>query len=216
MQRSVCVITYIPNCLATYMARRRLIGMRRGSRIIPESLSYLRVVTYESLLFATVPNSRINSTNNQGTILQINYYNSVLLSITVMKSYTLYILEWHLLAAPREYVRDVLVLRLDWTSYWFSSTCIFFVCLGPPSILLFFWKIHISHVHPPLPTGQLGTSTQVNNMAMLHHIYTVTHIYVHHIFIIIHSFLHTSSTPLGRPAVPDPSCSEKLWLLSAR
>jgi hypothetical protein len=45
-------------------------------------------------------------------------------------------------------------------------------------------------------------------MAMLHLIYTVTHIYIHSIYITIHLFLHTSSEPLGRPADPNPSCRE--------
>ncbi len=66
-----------------------------------------------------------------------------------------------------------------------SSSCIFLVCLGPPSILLFVPMIHVSHMHPPLPTGQLNTSTQVNNMAMLHLIYNVTHIYITKILLFI-------------------------------
>ncbi len=99
----------------------------------------------------------------------------------------------YFLGAPHEYVRHDLVLELDWTSCQLSSTCIFLVCLGPPSILLFVPTIHVSHVHPPLTTRRLNTSTQVNNMAMLHLIYN-RHTYIHHISITIHSFLHTSST----------------------
>ncbi len=110
-----------------------------------------------------------------GTILQINYDNSVLLLLpnTIMQYICCTYFSSYLLAAPCEYVRHGLVLGLDWTSYRFSSTCFFFVCPGPPSIL----TIHVSHVLPPVPTGQLNTSTQVNNMAMLRHIYImVTHI----------------------------------------
>ncbi len=114
------------------------------------------------------------------------------------------------LGAPHEYVRHGLVLGLDWTSCQFSSTCIFLVCLGPPSILLFVPTLHVSGVHPPLPTGQLNTSTQLNNMARLHLIYNGhTYLRVHHINVTIHSLLHTSSTLLGRPAGPDPFCREQ-------
>ncbi len=74
--------------------------------------------------------------------------------------------------------RHGLVLRLYWTSGQLSSPCIFLVCPGPTSILLFVPTIHVSHMHPPLPTGQLNTCAQVNYMAMLHHMYMVTHIYI--------------------------------------
>ncbi len=106
--------------------------------------------------------------------------------------------------APREYVHLGLVLGSDWTSCQLFSTCIFLVCLSPPSILLFVPTTHVSHVHPPLTTGQLNTSTQVNNMTMLHLIYN-WHTYEHHINITIQLFLHTSSTLLSRPADPEPS-----------
>ncbi len=99
-------------------------------------------------------------------------------------------LSGHFLGAPREYVRHGLVLGLDWTFCQLSSTCIFLVCLGPPSILLFVPRIRISLVHPPLTTWQLNTSIQVNNMAILRLIYN-NHTYVHHINITIHSLLHT-------------------------
>jgi hypothetical protein len=94
---------------------------------------------------------------------------------------------------------------LDCTSCQLSSTCIFFVCLGPPSNLLFVPMIHVSHVHPPLTTIWLNTNTQVNNMTMLHLIY-IGHTYVHHIIINIQLFLHTSIL-LGRLA---PSHQEQL------
>ncbi len=45
-----------------------------------------------------------------------------------------------------------------------------------------------------------NTSVQVNNTS-----YTHRHTYLRHININIHSLLHTSSTPSGRPAAPDPS-----------
>ncbi len=79
----------------------------------------------------------------------------------------------YLLGAPREYIHHGLVLGLDWTFGQLSSTCIFLVCPGPPSILLFVPTIHVSHMHPPMPTGRLNTCTQVNNMAMLHHIFPI-------------------------------------------
>jgi hypothetical protein len=69
----------------------------------------------------------------------------------------------HFLRAPCKYVHPGLVLGLDCTSCQLSSTCIFFVCPGPPSILLFVPTIHASHVHPPLTTRQLNTKTQINN-----------------------------------------------------
>ncbi len=84
----------------------------------------------------------------------------------------------YLLEAPREYVPHGLVLGLDWASGQLSSTYIFFVCPSPPCLLLFVSTIPISHMHPLLPTRRLSTCTQVNNMAMLHHMYMGTHIYI--------------------------------------
>ncbi len=52
--------------------------------------------------------------------------------------------------------------------------CLFWL----PSIMLFAPMSRVSHSNPPLPAGQLNTSVQVNNMATLHHIYIVTHIYI--------------------------------------
>jgi hypothetical protein len=75
------------------------------------------------------------------------------------------------LEAPREYVHPGLVLELDLASCQLSSTCIFFICPSPPGILLFVPMTHVSRGHPPLTTGRLNTSTQVNNMGMLHIIY---------------------------------------------
>ncbi len=99
----------------------------------------------------------------------------------------MYILEWLSSCSTSRIRSSGLVLGLDWTAYRFSSLCIFFVCLGPPSI----FTIHVSHVHPPLPTGQLNTSTQVNNIALLHHIYgyTVTHIYITFVLLFIPFFI---------------------------
>ncbi len=135
--------------------------------------------------------------------LHINY-----IIIYVLCTY----LSGYFLGAPCEYVHLGLVLRLDWPSCQPPSTCIFLVCLGPSSILLFVPTIHVSHVHPLLKTGWLNTSTQVNNMAMLHLIYN-GHTYVHHIIITIQLFLHTSSILLGRPAGPNSSRREHLsWI----
>ncbi len=122
-------------------------------------------------------------------------------------------LSGYLLGAPREYGHHGLVLGSDWTSCKPSSTCIILVCLGPPSILLFVPSFHVSHVHPPLPIGQLNASIQVNNMATLHLIYN-SHTYLHYIQINIHSLLHTSSTLLGRLAGPNPSCREHIEFLT--
>jgi hypothetical protein len=116
-------------------------------------------------------------------------------------------LRGYLLGAPREYVHHGLVRGSDWASRQLSSLCIILVCLGPPSILLFVPTFHVSHVHPSLPTLQLNTSIQVNNMAMRHFIYN-SQTYLHHVLTIVHSLLHTSSTLLGRPAGPDPSCQD--------
>ncbi len=117
-------------------------------------------------------------------------------------------LSGHFLEAPREYIHPGLVLGLDWASCQLSSTCVFLVCPGPPIILLFIPTIHVSHMYPPLTTRQLNTGTQVNNMGMLHLTYN-RHAYLHHIIFTIQFFLHTSSTLLGRPAGPDPSCQEQ-------
>jgi hypothetical protein len=117
----------------------------------------------------------------------------------------------YLLRAPRDYVYHGLVLGSDWTSCQLSSLCIILVCLGPPSILLFVPLAHVSHVHPSLPTQQLKTCVQVNNMALLHLMYN-SHTYLHHIRAANHFLLHTSSTLLARPAGPDPSCREQVYL----
>ncbi len=66
---------------------------------------------------------------------------------------------------------------------------LFLVCFGPPSIMLFTPWTCGSHSNPPLPAGQLNTSVQVNNMATLHHIYTVTHIYITFILLFISFFI---------------------------
>jgi hypothetical protein len=86
-------------------------------------------------------------------------------------------LRCYFLEAPREYFHLGLVLGLDWASCQLSSACIFFVCPGPPSILLFVPTIHVSHMHPPLTTRQLNTSSPVNNMGMCTSHIQLTHIY---------------------------------------
>jgi hypothetical protein len=101
---------------------------------------------------------------------------------------------------PREYVRNGLVLGLGWTSCRLSSTCTSLVCPGPPSILMFVPTIHVSHMYPPLPTGQLNSSAQVNNMAVLHHIYTVTLIYITFTLLSIPFFILLPSFQEGRLA----------------
>jgi hypothetical protein len=107
------------------------------------------------------------SAGNSQCLIFIFFFTQVTLSYTFVPTY----LSGYFLGAPREYVHLVLVLGLVWTSCQLSSTRFLFVCLGPPSILLFVPTTHVSHVHPSLTTGQLNTSTQVNNMAMLYLIY---------------------------------------------
>ncbi len=60
-------------------------------------------------------------------------------------------------------------------------------------------------VFPGLSLCGAHCSIQVNNMAVLHLIYN-SNAYPHHRNITIHSLLRTSSTLLGRPAGPNPSC----------
>jgi hypothetical protein len=110
-------------------------------------------------------------------------------SSTIMQSKLCTYLNGYLLEAPCEYVLHGHVPGLDWTSCWLSSISIFLVCSGPPSILLFVPTTHVSHSNPPLPAGQLNTSVQVNNMATLHHRYTVTHIYITFILLFIPFFI---------------------------
>jgi hypothetical protein len=74
------------------------------------------------------------------------------------------------------------------------------VCLGPPSILLFLPTIHVSHVHPPLTTWRLNTSTQVNNMTMLCLMYN-GHTYIHHKNITIFFFFTLLHFWAGRLAL---------------
>jgi hypothetical protein len=63
-----------------------------------------------------------------------------------------------------------------------SSISILLVCFGPPSILLFTATTHFSRSNPPLPAGQLNINVQVNYMATLHNIYTVTYISTSHLY----------------------------------
>ncbi len=100
---------------------------------------------------------------------------------------TLYILDR--LEAPREYVLNGLDPGIDWTPCLLSSISVFLVCSGPPSILLFVPTTYVSHLNPPLPAGQLSTSVEVNNMTTLHHIYTVTYIYITFILLFIPFFI---------------------------
>ncbi len=67
-------------------------------------------------------------------------------------------------------------------------------------------------LNPFLAYWRPNTSVQVNNTSALHHIHMDTHIYITSVllFILFFTFLHTSSTPSGRPAAPDPSCRAHL------
>ncbi len=91
--------------------------------------------------------------------------------------------------------------------------CIFLVCLGPPSSLLFISSTHISHRHPPSTTKRLYTAKEVNNIGVLHIMYN-GYIYTYITKSLLCSFLfYTSSTLLGRPADPDHSCWEHFCCL---
>ncbi len=101
----------------------------------------------------------------------------------------------YLLEAPREYVCHGLVLGSDWTPCQLSSTCIILVCLGPPSTRCLPLHFMFNTCTPPLPIGQLNTSTQVNNMAMLHLIYNSFYIsttYAHYYSFSSSYFFYTS------------------------
>jgi hypothetical protein len=114
----------------------------------------------------------------------------------------------HLLGAPREYVPHGLDPGLDWASCWSSFPCVFLVCPGPSSILLFALTDRVAHLTPSLLPRRLLTNVQVNNITTLHD--THGHTYIHHIGITILLLFYTSSTLLGRPAGPDPS----VWHIS--
>ncbi len=70
-----------------------------------------------------------------------------------------------------------------------SSMNMLLICLGQPSILLFTPTAHVSCSNPSLPTGQLHTNVQVNNITALHHIYTVSHIYIAFTLLLISFFI---------------------------
>jgi hypothetical protein len=59
-------------------------------------------------------------------------------------------------------------------------------------------------LNPFLIYWRPNTSVQVNNTSALHHMRTDTHIYITSVLLFI-LLLHTSSTPSGRSAAPDPS-----------
>ncbi len=79
--------------------------------------------------------------------------------------------------------------EMDWTPCWYSSISVFLVWTGPHSILLLVPTTHVSHSNPPLPAGQLNTRVQVNNIATLHHIYTVTLIHITFILLFFPFFI---------------------------
>jgi hypothetical protein len=111
-------------------------------------------------------------------------------------NHNLYILEppssWSTSRIPQSRVRLRLLLL--------STISILLICFGLPGILQFTPLAHVSrsnppnpvaHVsslNPPLPTGRLNTNVQVNNIAMLHLIYTDTHIYITFILLFIPFF----------------------------
>ncbi len=102
---------------------------------------------------------------------------------------TLYILDWpsswSILRICPSWPQSRVRLRL----LLLSSISILLVCFGLPSILIFTPTSHVSRSNPPLPGGQLYTNEQVNNIATLHHIYTVTYIYITFILLFIPFFI---------------------------
>jgi hypothetical protein len=73
---------------------------------------------------------------------------------------------------------------------------ILFVCLGPPSILLFAPRLKFQ-AHPSLLAGQLSTDVQVNNTAIPHLTYTYTHIYITFMLLLIFFFTLPPSSWAG-------------------
>jgi hypothetical protein len=185
-----------------------------------------------STLFPTVWNSRINSwessfifnlqkSNNQAwdqlSVLEkiiIKYEqryiqmtcNIPIFSLCTTYNYVHFIHTW---AVKHLANMSILALSSGQTESLVSSLpyCIFLVCLGPPSSLLFVSTIHISQVHPPFTTTWLNIAIQVNNTGVPHLMYN-GHIYIHHTIITIQLLLYPSSTLLGRPAGPNHSCRE--------
>jgi hypothetical protein len=96
---------------------------------------------------------------------------------------------------------------LDCAFFWFSFPKYVLVYFDPPSFLLFVPTAHILHSTPSLLISGL---TQHDSATPYIH----GHTYLYHINIIIHSLLHTSSTPAGRPAAPDPSRWAQLLCLT--
>ncbi len=102
---------------------------------------------------------------------------------------TLYILDrpsswstWRICPSwPQSRVRLSLLLSLShkYSSYLFWPTQYLAICPNGSCFTL----------NPPSPAGQLNTSIQVNNMAALRHIYTVTHIYITFILLFISFFI---------------------------
>ncbi len=127
------------------------------------------------------------NTNNHGQHNQAwTWKSSSLLSNTIYVSYTLYILErlsswstsWIHRSWPHPWVRlsllPVLFRMYPPCLSWYLAVCSNDSCFTHP---------------PSLANGQLNTSTQVNNMAVLHLIYVVTHIYITFTLLFISLFI---------------------------
>jgi hypothetical protein len=92
---------------------------------------------------------------------------------------TLYILEWPSSWSTSRIRHSWPQCRVRLRLLLLSSKSILLVCFGPPSILLFTPTTHVSRSTLPCQLSSLTPMyVQVNNMATLCHIYTVTYIYI--------------------------------------
>ncbi len=91
-------------------------------------------------------------------------------------------LKGHLLGANTSFMASI----QGWTEALVALFHEHSSCLSWPTQYLAVYSNDSSFMlNPPLPTGQLNTHVQVNNTAMLHHIYTDTHIYITFILLFI-------------------------------
>jgi hypothetical protein len=179
----------------------------RGAETPWRSHHWWVVLDTGELLFATVPDSSINSWEswfifNLWKINTNQHYESVSLNvrnckhntrthdITWERAYNNYCtyLNSHLLGAPHEYVLHGLVPGLNWVLSGLSlSACILLPC--PTQYLAVYFSGSGFTPNAFLLSGWLLTNLQVNNITTLHDI--CAHMYIHPIGItILLSFLH--------------------------
>ncbi len=188
------------------------------SLMISNKFKQQRSTNITTVLFATVPDSRINSWEswfifNLRKINTIQYYESDSLDAGIA---TQYVSTWRykttnnyctylnssLLEAPREYVLHGLIPGLNWASFWPHPMSMHLVAT-PSSVSCCLLQLFKFHTQRLLLSGWLLTNVQVNVTTMLHDTW---HTCIYITIILLFTPSYTSSILLGMLAVPDSYC----------